>query len=464
MLGRFNTIPARFTGLAILFILIVSAAAGIIGVKMSLNYTEQRFHENFRVLASYLAKNAELGLLLKDEAMLKNLSENMLELDDIFTVKMMDASGNLLVKIGTDPGKSRLVTVKTPVTRTEQEEDSLFMDTRDKDRILGNVVVAYSLESLERLQSRMVYYVVGLILFFVALSSVCFFFLSRSVVLPLQGILRVSQAVSRGSMEVRAAVDGPGRGLREVRTLAAGFNNMLDALEREKIKREEAYKEMGRQKTLAEVGKFSMMVAHEVKNPLTVIKGSLAILKKDNLEVSMKQELIKYVEDDIQRINRIVEDFLLFARPRQPDYSETDMNRFIESVMDKFSFLKEGIEVETRIDSVPAVAQCDRALMERVINNIMTNAGSFAEQKITAATFIDQDKWHLEVTDDGPGIEPDRVSEVFNPFYTTRSRGTGLGLAIARDIVHLHNGTITAENCESGGARFTIIMETDING
>lgn len=458
-LFRFDSITARFTGMAVVFVLLTSVTAGVIGVKLSLNYTGERFHENFRVLSRYLAVNAELGLLLKDEIMLKNLAENMLTLDNIFSVTVKDISGKTLVETGRHDNTYRLVYLETEVPLSKSE-GGLFIDKDRQDFILGSVVVAYSLEGLEILQNRMATYFLVFFLFFIILFSLFFFFVSRSIATPLQGILKISQAVSKGDMDVRASMRGPGTGLKEVRTLAEGFNDMLNALQQEKLNTDAANQEMNRQKTLAEVGKFSMMVAHEVKNPLTVIKGSLAILKKDNLDTATKQELINYVEDDIQRINKVVEDFLDFARPKKPDFVDMDMNRFVAGVAEKFFFGNHKIRLTAEIDTSPAIGRCDRALMERALFNILTNAVSHASENVKIATSVTTDmKWQLLILDDGPGIKTEKIEDVFTPFFTTRARGTGLGLAITKDITDIHGAGIKAGNNESGGAWFEIEME-----
>ena len=461
---RFDSIPSRFTGMAIVFVLVVSVTLGVIGVKLSLNYTGERFHENFRVLSRYLAINAELGLLLKDEIMLENLAENMLTLENIFRVTVKDVTGKILVKTGRPANNRKLVSIETEVYLSKSE-DNLFIGKNWQENSLGSVVVYYSLESLETFQNQMVTYFLTTTLFFVVLFSLCFFFVSRSVALSLQGILKISQDVSKGNMDVRASTRGLGAGLGEVRTLAAGFNDMLNALQQEKLNAEAANVEMNRQKTLVEVGKFSMMVAHEVKNPLTVIKGSLAILKKNNLDPATKQELINYVEDDIQRINKIVEDFLIFARPQKTDFLEMDMNLFVTGVVEKFFFVNHEIRAAVEIDTTPAMCHCDRAMMERALFNILTNAVSHASHTVRITTSVTKDmKWRILILDDGSGIKTEKVEEIFTPFFTTRSRGTGLGLAITKDITDIHRASIKAGNSESGGAWFQIEMECVLYG
>lgn len=456
---RVNSISARFTFLAIIFILMVSLAAGIIGGSLAYNFTGERFHENFRLLSHSLAKNAELGLLLRDRDMLRNLAENLLELEDIFRVRILDETENTLVTARLRE-KEGLVSLKTPVMLSDAEEGSLFLDRQRKPRTLGFVVVEYSLKSLEQLQLKMIYFFVCFVLFFVVLSSVCFFLLSRSVAIPLKQILAVSKSVSGGEMDVRAEIGKLGPAFEEVETLAAGFNNMLDALQAQKMRAEAADKEITRQKALAEVGKFSMMVAHEVKNPLAIIKGSLDILKKKDLSDEMKAEMIRYVEEDIQRINKIMEEFLVFARPNRPDFADTEMNEYVDKLVERFSFTQENIIVKKFLDQTPARIRCDRAKMERALLNILGNAAEFAQSGIRVATAVKDGAWTLSISDDGPGIAEQRLEKIFEPFYTTRSRGTGLGLAIAKDVIQMHGAAIRADNLPDGsGALFEIKME-----
>ena len=462
---QLRSIPSRFSAMAIGFILLVSLAAGVIGIQLSLNFSEAQFHENFKLMSAYLAKNAELGLLLGEETMLQNLADNLLALTDVYEVVISDADGIALVSATRNVVNPDVVSIETPVVLSDSEHVGLFMWDDPRNNILGSVEVVYSLKGLEFLQKRMMTYFFILFPGFAVLFSLGFFFVSQSVVLPLRKLLSVAQAVSTGDMDIRADTRGTGTSLVEIQTLAAGFNDMLDALQTEKQKAEEAHEEMARQKTLAEVGKFSMMVAHEVKNPLAVMKGSLEILKKNNLKPGAKQELIKYIEDDIQRINKIVEEFLVFARPKKPDFSEVDMNLFVTRTLEKFWFMDRDIQIQAEIDSGKAVVRCDQAMMERALFNLLNNAMFFAAGRVVVRTSMaGNNRWQLKISDDGPGVPSEKINDIFAPFYTTRSRGTGLGLAIVKDIVHTHKAGITAGNNDTGGAWFEIVMECQSYG
>jgi nitrogen fixation/metabolism regulation signal transduction histidine kinase len=108
------------------------------------------------------------------------------------------------------------------------------------------------------------------------------------------------------------------------RELAVAFNVMLDSLERNRRSLEEAKEQMRRQKTLAEMGRFSLMIAHELKNPLSIIKCSLDVLKKD-FALSSDNTMVFYIEDEIMRLNRLIGDFLIFAAGRA-FFSRPDLN------------------------------------------------------------------------------------------------------------------------------------------
>lgn len=457
---RLNSISSRFTGLTMVFILMACAVSGIIGGGLSWDYTNRRFHDNFRILSDYLAKNAELGLMLKDADMLKNQARHLLALDDIYRVKIMDTQGTVLVDVNVKNETGQIVSLETKVILDRDETDGFFLDERDiTPPLIGYAVVEYSLDSLKTLQMRMLSFFALFVFIFVILSAVCFLFLSKSITNSLEDILGVSRAVSGGNLDVRAKTD-KAKSLKEVDTLAAGFNDMLDALQIQKEETEQANREMAKHQTLAEVGKFSMMVAHEVKNPLSVIKGSLDILKKDSIDHAVKNDMIVYVEEEIQRINKIVEDFLIFAKPRKSDFSDTDMNAYTTYLLDRFSFVNDKITIEDKIEKKPCICRCDCEKMDRAITNILLNASMFATSVITVVTGTENEKWRLQISDDGPGIDDDKIDRVFDPFFTTRAKGTGLGLAITKDMINLHKASIHAGHAPSGkGAMFEVIME-----
>ena len=175
------------------------------------------------------------------------------------------------------------------------------------------------------------------------LAGLIFYFISRSLVAPVKGLAQAARRVAQGDRNLRAQ---PGT-LPETRELAVAFNVMLDSLERNRRSLEEAKEQMRRQKTLAEMGKFSLMIAHEFKNPLSIIKSSLDVLKKD-VALSSDNTMVFYIEDEIMRLNRLIGDFLTFARPVAPSFCHTDVNALLKEIVTRFELQKTGTPCEIR--------------------------------------------------------------------------------------------------------------------
>jgi nitrogen fixation/metabolism regulation signal transduction histidine kinase len=274
-------------------------------------------------------------------------------------------------------------------------------------------------------------------------------------VAPVKGLARAARRVAQGDLNVRAL---PGT-LHETRELAVAFNVMLDSLEGNRKSLEVANEQMRRQKTLAEMGQFSLMIAHELKNPLSIIKSSLDILKKD-YALSSDNTMVFYIEDEIIRLNRLIGDFLIFARPVAPTFSHTDLNALLREIVTRFELQQTGMpcEIRSHIPSVPCYAYVDPDLLIRAIGNVIKNAFETNEGKcvvlVTATRLVDV--WTTEIADNGQGIAPGNIDKIFNPFFTTRAKGAGLGLAYAFQAIKAHGGVISVANRTEGGALFKI--------
>ena len=256
-------------------------------------------------------------------------------------------------------------------------------------------------------------------------------------------------------MDIRAQ----GGRFHETRILATTFNEMLTALSRQRQELRQMYEEMNRQQTLAEVGKFSLMMAHEVKNPLAIIRGSLDLLKKEDCDEKTKASLYIYLDEEINRINRLMEDFLLFARPKAPSFAQVAMGELVRNLAKRMELTGDNkqIIVKTPPTAKPRLVSCDVQLLERAMGNLVKNAMEVSResQPVTISYGMEKDRWYFCVEDRGPGIDPENLAKIFTPFFTTKAKGTGLGLAITREIIMAHGGQIGAENRKNGGAVFS---------
>jgi signal transduction histidine kinase len=224
-----------------------------------------------------------------------------------------------------------------------------------------------------------------------------------------------------------------------------------------------------RQEKLASLGVLAAGVAHEIRNPLTAIKARLFTLKKSIGEGSTALGDAHVIEREIGRLERIVRDVLLFARPAKPERQQISATALLREVNDLMlaQLAKSNITLTTE-NSVDAVVRGDPEQLKQVLLNLVRNAaesiGEGGEIKLHLRTeranvggrFLDAAI--LEVEDTGKGIPPEVQRRLFDPFYTTKPAGTGLGLSIAARIVEQHKGALRYKTEVGRGTTFGIAL------
>jgi signal transduction histidine kinase len=454
----------RVLSAAVFLISATTFTMGYLGVTVINQFVTQRFNQRIDFMAQYLALNSELGILIGEKNLLRGFAENMLKEDDIAGVDITDQAGKSLVAVSRDM-RGPFATVEKKVYLTETEEIATGVDwlsgSRNED-IIGRVNVTYSVRGIKDLSRKMKERFVLIALILNGLACVMFYFVSRSLVAPLISLADTARKVSSGNRTVRAV---PGNTPETIR-LAGAFNDMLDSLAAGRRTLKQAYEKMARQETLAEVGKFSLMIAHEVKNPLGIIKSSLEMLKSD-MNIPGDNMLMNYAEEEIVRLNNLIESFLMFSRPAKPKFDRIDLNQMMEQVIMGFEiqYATGSLSFCCDIPKMPFEADVDFDLLSRGIGNIVKNAceanNGRGEVKITAT--VVQEKWHLFIEDQGPGIHEENRLKIFEPFFTTKATGTGLGLAFADQVIKAHGGSIRVENPDTGGCRFCITLFSGIH-
>jgi signal transduction histidine kinase len=446
---------------AFLVISLTAVTLGTIGVKMFHDFVQNRFEERFEFLARYLALNSELGILIDQRSMLSQLAENLLSEEDVARVLIYNNADEPLVEASkVIPGP--YVAVEAPVRLKASSEESQaflwvfpFSPSGAPLDIIGKVKVVYSTSQINRLLKIITVRYFWLTAGLAVLCLGIFFFISRSLVAPLTRLAHTASKVGAGELQRRTL---PGN-IPETREVSLAFNAMLDSLERGRKAVEQANQEMARQNLLAEMGKFSMMIAHEIKNPLCIIKSSFDLLKKDPADPS-NSILIEYIEEEIQRINRLIEDFLSFAKPAKPSFRVVDANGMLKDCIDRFGRMDTTKEIQFKghIPEDSCLSYLDPDLFRRAIDNILKNAVEACSG--CGVIFVDaacmEEVWRLDISDDGCGIAENMKDKIFNPFVTTRAKGTGLGLAYTAQVISAHSGTIAVENRNSNGTRFRI--------
>ena len=214
------------------------------------------------------------------------------------------------------------------------------------------------------------------------------------------------------------------------------------------------------QEALARLGEMAAVVAHEVKNPIAGIRGALQVIGGRMQASSREHGVIGEIVARLDALNAMVQDLLLFARPRTPRLAPVMLGPLVEAagVLLRRDPEFSGIEVEVRGGQL--TIQADSELLQIVISNLILNAAQAMGRtgRITVDITPETDGCRVEVRDTGPGIPPESRERIFEPFFTTKHRGTGLGLPTARRLIDLHGGTMEAECPAEGGTVVTIVL------
>lgn len=211
---------------------------------------------------------------------------------------------------------------------------------------------------------------------------------------------------------------------------------------------------------LSALGELSAGMAHEIRNPLGSIKGAVEILKDDYSPDDAKYEFIQILLKETDRLNSIVQEFLGFARPKQPEFQQADINEAIESVLTLTAqeARKAGIAVWKHLNSTIGMRSFDAGMLRQAFLNLVLNAIQAMPTggELTVESGVKNEMIEVKITDTGPGISAENRKKLFSPFFTTRKQGTGLGLAITYRIIEKHRGMIDVMSEPGKGATFTV--------
>jgi PAS domain S-box-containing protein len=207
------------------------------------------------------------------------------------------------------------------------------------------------------------------------------------------------------------------------------------------------------QEALARLGQMAAVVAHEVKNPIAGIRGALQVIGSRMAADARDKPIIGEIIARLDALNGIVQDMLVFARPRQLRVEPTDLHELVVRSVDHLKRDPSLQAVAIDVTGQGAVVNVDAEQLQLAVQNVLMNAAQAMNGSGAIHISIARNaaSWTISVADTGPGMPPDIKAKVFEPFFTTRSRGTGLGLPIARRVVEAHGGTIGVDTPASGG-------------
>ncbi len=219
-----------------------------------------------------------------------------------------------------------------------------------------------------------------------------------------------------------------------------------------------------RSERLASVGQLAAGIAHEIRNPLASISGAIQLLREEEFSNPHAQRLMEIIVTESNRLNRLINEFLLYAQPPKATKKKVELDKVVEDTLEIFFRTPQwnyGIRLIKEIEK-GIVVECDPQQMQQVLWNLLINAVEAMEGKGVLKVGLRKEpadnKVILRVTDTGKGIPPDKVERIFDPFFTTKERGTGLGLSIVHKIIEQHRGTITVLSKVGEGTTFNITM------
>jgi two-component system sensor histidine kinase HydH len=221
--------------------------------------------------------------------------------------------------------------------------------------------------------------------------------------------------------------------------------------------------EMRENERLAAVGRMAAGVAHEIRNPLSSIKGLALLLKNKFPRQSREFETTGLLIQEVERMNRTISELLGFARPASLDLQPVDLRSLLQDTLQLISADTASEQIRTSLhcarDLPPVMADRDR--LSQVFINILLNSVQAMEEggilEIQARTDSSGHQVEIVCTDSGKGIQPEHLAQVFFPYFTTRRGGTGIGLAISQKIIADHGGTIRVESTPGRGT--TVVVE-----
>ncbi len=295
----------------------------------------------------------------------------------------------------------------------------------------------------------------------VAMGGVLLVLYFHGVVFPIRAML----AEARGFAE--APSSGRDIPMDELRAVGLYLRNMMSDVRDTRTALERSRNQLRSSEKLASVGKLAASVAHEIRNPLTAIKMWLFSLQKEVGGEEPLDRKFAIVSEEIRRLEDIVRNFLEFSRPPKLKLAVESISPLLDDTLELVEPKMAHREVTLSREDAPALPHVlvDRAQLRQVFQNLLNNAAEAAREgddvRVTTTVESAQDGRPMvvvRVRDTGPGIPPEALDRVFEPFFTSKPGGTGLGLAIAASIMASHGGRLVLESSSERGTTFAVFI------
>ncbi len=247
----------------------------------------------------------------------------------------------------------------------------------------------------------------------------------------------------------------------EIEDLAATFAAMRTVLEENLRTIRAQQHELIRQEKLASVGQLLAALAHDLRNPLGVIRSSAQVVLEGPQEEPIRQEMARYIIDEVDKLSQRLHDFLRYARQKPPEFTVSPAEDVVRAALKQWEAQggHERIRVEHRFGQALPPIRIDPEQIKEALMNVLINAREAMPDggTLTLTTRLDEEgDVEIDVADTGSGIAADQLAHIFEPFFTTKNYGTGLGLTNVKRLVEDNGGTLAVTSNQGKGTTFTL--------
>lgn len=463
-------IPRPFYTLRVRLIISVALVHVVLMGLFTWEAVERQSHElrlemvnQGRSLASMMVVASTNALLAEDLASLAEVTRRVGVREDVAYGEVVDMRGFVLAS--TREGRVGRM-VGPMIERNDRfplAADDRVLDLREdvligQDRV-GFVLLGLSTINLDNAlvdtRNRGIQY----ILLALVIGSVAAWLLSLAVTRNLRDLTQAAKKIGAGDLNVRVNVPGQD----ETGTLARAFNLMAASLQRSSRQMEQEHRKRTEAERLACVGEMAASIAHEIRNPMVALINSVKLLGDSQLPAGDRAAVVDIVNTESSRLQRILDDFLMFSRLPMPKLESGDLKTLVEQTIGLIGQdprYGEGVQFECRYEA-DNHCRFDSDLMRQVLLNLIMNAiqAINGEGKLIIRLQREQDHLNVSIVDSGRGIPEDMVSEVTKPFFTSRQDGTGLGLPVVQRILAQHGTALSITSLEGYGTEMAFDLE-----
>ena len=228
-----------------------------------------------------------------------------------------------------------------------------------------------------------------------------------------------------------------------------------------------AHAALARSEQLGAMGRMAAGIAHEIRNPLGIIKNTAQLLREELRDAGVENDLVDSIPEEVDRLNETLTGYLEFAKDAPLRRETIDLVALVRRTLKLVhrDLGKAAVELRHDLDAVgPLEMEADGRRLQQVVLNLVLNGvqampgGGMLEVRIEASSPDDPSMLALHVRDSGVGMEPARAQEIFEPFYTSKEKGSGLGLHVVQRIVEDHGGRIELDTAPGEGTTFTVLL------